>query len=80
MGARVHPNSGAGKIKYDGSDDDTVYEVKDMTKSFSLIAADLYASFVHASRQGKRMVWMVYFRAYDITAIIEIKRGKKTPL
>ena len=80
VGARAHPNSGAGKIKYDGSDDEAVYEVKDMSKSFTLVAADLFASFVHASRQGKRMVWLVYFRKYDITAVIEIKRGRKTPL
>jgi hypothetical protein len=76
-GARVHPNSGAGSIKDDGSDDEYVYEVKDATKSFTLKSKELRATFVRAVRQGKLPMWLVYFGDGDFTAEIRLVPGGK---
>ena len=74
-GARVHPNSGAGSIKEDGSDDDLLYEVKDCRKSFTLKAADLETTFIRAVRQGKMGCWLIYFSDRDITAEVRLLPG-----
>lgn len=60
-GARQHPRSGAGRIKYDGSDDDDLIEVKDANKSHTLQASLLNDLFVTATRQGKDAVYIVTF-------------------
>lgn len=74
-GARVHPMSGAGSIKEDGSDAHNLYEVKLANKSFSLSAKDLKKTLVRAIRQGKQGVWLVYFSDADITAEIRLCPG-----
>ena len=61
MGARVHPNSGAGHIKHDGSDDETLYELKDAGVSHTMKASDLEVLRVRAARQGKDAVYIVTF-------------------
>lgn len=60
-GARQHPRSGAGRIKYDGSTEDAVIEVKDASRSFALNGADLLAAWTIATRQGKDSVWVIRF-------------------
>lgn len=74
-GARVHPNSGAGHIKEDGSDEHLLYEVKDARKTFTLNAKDLKTTFTRALRQGKMGVWLVYFSDQDVTVEIRLIPG-----
>lgn len=69
---RLHPNSGAGKVKFDGSDDDRVVEIKDAVKSYTLNAAYLLDLFRTAARQGKEAHMIVEFP--DITATIIITK------
>lgn len=61
FGARLHPNSGAGKIKFDFSNEDTIFEHKDAAKSHSLNAAVLLDLFRHSARQGKSACYVVQF-------------------
>lgn len=76
-GARLHPMSGAGRIKDDASNDETVFEFKNVLHSHSLKGKDLLALFIRAIRQQKVPVYVVYFEDSDITAEIHIKKGKK---
>lgn len=70
MGLRAHPNSGAGNIKYDASDEDNLVEVKDANKSFTLNAAYLEDLFRTAARQSKTAVIIVKFPDIVIEAIV----------
>ena len=72
-GVRGHPNSGAGKIKYDGSDEDRVVEVKDAAKSFTLNRTYLDALFKNAAKQSKQAVLIVEFPDLTVEAIITRK-------
>lgn len=74
-GAKGHPNSGAGRIKYDGSTKEAIIEVKDAVKSFTLNRSYLLSLFKHAARQGKQAVMVVEFP--DLTAEIRITRHIK---
>lgn len=76
MGARQHPMSGAGRIKEDGSTDESLIEVKDANKSFSLSAADLLQSFKRATQQGKTAVWVIRF-TNGVEATITLRRWKR---
>ena len=58
---RQHPNSGAGRMKYDMSDDDTLLEMKDANKSFTISAAYVEDLFRVATRQGKQAVLVIKF-------------------
>jgi hypothetical protein len=75
-GGRVHPRSGAGKIKDDGSNDEEVMEVKDAKRSHTLKVSELNALFKRAAQQGKEARYLVYFSDDDITAEITLRRGK----
>ena len=72
-GVRLHPNSGAGRIKEDASNDEKVVEFKEANKSFTLNAADLLGTFQRAVRQGKDSVWVIAF-ANGIEAEINLTR------
>lgn len=61
IGLRAHPNSGAGSIKYDASDDETLVEVKDANKSYTISAAYVEDLFRVATRQGKQAVLVIKF-------------------
>jgi hypothetical protein len=74
-GARSHPNSGAGRIKDDGSDDDTIYEVKDANRSITLSGGDLYATWRRGVQAGKEAVWIIRF-ANGITAEVRLEMGR----
>jgi len=74
-GARLHPNSGAGHVKWDGSDEDFLYEIKDTRKSFSLTGSLLRSLFRDAVRQGKQPRLLVRFSEYDLVAEISITPG-----
>ncbi len=72
-GVKGHPNSGAGKIKFDGSDEDCVMEVKDAAKSYTLNRAYLESLFKTAARQGKEAVLVVEFPDLVVEAVIRKK-------
>jgi len=74
LGARVHPNSGALRIKHDASDDETLYEIKDANKSFTLTAEDLNTLWVRAARESKEPVYVVQYKYHGITATITINK------
>jgi hypothetical protein len=74
-GARVHPMSGAGRIKDDGSDDAYLFEIKDAVKSHTLNADDLWALFVRAVRQDREALYLVQFKRHDFVAEIRIIPG-----
>ena len=73
MGGRVHPMSGAGSIKADGSTDDEVIEWKDANKSYTLKAADLEELRRHAIRQGKDGLFIIQFNDPRLRAVIRIE-------
>lgn len=75
-GGRVHPRSGAGSIKDDGSSETEVMEIKDAMISHTLKGKDLFTLFKRAAMQGKDAVYVVYFTAFDLTATIKLTRGK----
>lgn len=75
-GARLHPRSGAGRIKDDASTDDTIIEIKDADRSHTLKGSVLDSLFRRAVRQGKEAQYVIYFTAVDLTATIHLKRGK----
>lgn len=76
-GARVHPMSGAGRIKDDASNDEFQYEFKNVLHSHGLRGKDLLALFKRAIRRGKTPLYVVYFEDADITATIHLTRGMK---
>lgn len=61
MGARLHPRSGAGSIKHDGSDAECLYEIKDAERIFTMKFSELELLHRRAARQGKRGVLLVQF-------------------
>jgi hypothetical protein len=69
--------SGAGRIKFDGSDDDWLYEVKDANKSFALSSQLLYDLYMAAIRQRKSPMLLIYFREHNITAQLTVVPGGK---
>ena len=77
LGAKVHPNSGALRIKHDASDDETLYEIKDANKSFTLKAEDLNTLWVRAVRESKEPVFIVEYKHLGITATISIEKDIK---
>ena len=74
-GARLHPMSGAGTVKFDGSDDDYIFEVKNTRRSFSLSGQLLANMFRLASRQGKQPKLLIRFSDFDLVAEVTITPG-----
>jgi len=75
-GGRVHPRSGAGSIKDDGSSDFEVMEIKDANKSYTLNGKELEGLYRRATRQNKDASFIIYFTGADLTATINITKGK----
>ena len=71
LGARQHPNSGAGRIKYDGSTDTAIVELKEAARSYQLRSSYVEDLFRHAARQGKDATLVVRFPDYMVTCRIE---------
>lgn len=65
-GARPHPRSGAGSIKWDASSEDTLYEMKRVKKSHALNGEYLRSLALSAARQGKQAVYVVTMTDADI--------------
>ena len=74
-GYRLHPGSGAGRIKHDASDEETVIEYKTARKSFALQGQYLQDLFGVAIRQGKEARMEIHFREANVTAHITITKG-----
>jgi len=74
-GGRVHPRSGAGRIKNDGSTREADFEVKHTARSsFTLKGEELKKSWVQAVRSGKeQMMWVIEFEKHGIVAEIIVK-------
>ena len=70
LGIRQHPNSGAGRIKFDGSNEDAVVEVKDANKSFTMNASYLNSIYVNAIKQSKDAVLLIQFPELTVECII----------
>lgn len=75
VGAKLHPNSGAGRIKDDASSDTALYEFKSVGSSHVLNGNILYQLFVRAVRADKDPVYVIYFQEADITATVTLTRG-----
>lgn len=73
-GARLHPNSGAGHIKDDASNAETIFEFKDVAKTHQLSGSALDGLFRRAVRQGKNAKYVVIFKEAGIEAIIDLRR------
>lgn len=76
-GLRLHPRSGAGRIKDDASSDDKVVEFKDAYKTHALKGDDLDKLLRRATQQGKDAEYVVYFNGFDLTATIKVQRGQQ---
>jgi hypothetical protein len=70
IGATVTPMSGAGSIKGDGFDADTMYEVKDAAKQYVLKGSDLDKLYREAVRDGRSPAMLVTFEN-GLTAVIQ---------
>lgn len=75
-GGRVHPRSGAGRIKDDGSSADFLFEIKECLHSHTLNGRPLLDIFRRAVQQGKEARYIIYFKHVDLTADITLRRGK----
>lgn len=60
-GARAHPNSGAGKIPFDGSNEEAVIEVKDAVRSHTISHAYLRRLRKEAAGAGKQGIYVIKF-------------------
>lgn len=69
-GAKVHPNSGAGRIKDDGHDDEAIYEVKDAQKSHTIKAVEIRGLRKRAAEQGKQGVYIIKFPGFTMECFI----------
>lgn len=77
LGARRHPMSGAGNIKWDGDSDTHLFEIKKVRRSFTMSGRYLRDLFVCALRQEKSPTIIVRFDDADVFAIINIVAGAK---
>lgn len=77
-GARLHPRSGAGSIKWDASDEDTLYEMKHVKKSHALNGEYLRRLRLDAAQQGKEAVYIVQMEDAGIEVECHINLKGKT--
>ena len=76
-GAKLHPASGALRIKHDAPDKETLYEIKDANKTYTMNGKELLTLWKRGALELKEPVFIIYFTDSDITATISIKRGKQ---
>lgn len=70
----MHPGSGSGRIKFDGSDETEVMEVKNALTSHTLKGDYLNRLFTHAVQQGKEAVLVIRFERAGIEAEVRLRR------
>jgi len=73
-----HPNSGAGPIKDDAHDEESVYEIKDARKQYTIKADEMLATHRRAIRQGRQAVWVVVFDDLGIEVEMHIHQLRST--
>ena len=76
-GAKVHPASGALRIKHDASDEDILYEIKDANKTYTIKGSEILALWKRANTELKEPVFVVYFTEADLTVTMTITKGKR---
>ena len=74
LGATLHPNSGALRIKHDASDSEKLYEIKDANKTYTLKAEELNELWTRAAREVKTPEFIVEFKHRGVTATISITK------
>ena len=74
LGAKVHPASGALRIKHDASDEMTLYEIKDANKTHTIKAVELLSVWKEAAMAEKEAVYLVKF-TNGITLFGIIQKG-----
>lgn len=72
---RSHPGSGSGRIKLDGSDDETVVEWKEARESFTLKRSLVATIWRQAIGHRKTPVIVVEYPGYRVTMRIERTNG-----
>lgn len=73
-GVRLHPNSGALSIKYDGSTEHSIVEMKDASKSYAMTAKYVGDLFKHASKQSKDAILIIQFPEHIVECAIVRRR------
>ena len=61
LGAKVHPASGALRIKNDASDETILYEIKDANKVHNIKAVELLKLWKEATMADKDAIYLVRF-------------------
>lgn len=74
LGAKVHPASGALRIKHDASDDEILYEIKDANKTHTIKVDELLSVWKEAAMAEKEAVYLVKF-TNGITLYGVIEKG-----
>lgn len=74
-GLRLHPNSGAGHIKWDASDDERLVEMKDAKKTITVNGEYLDKLFRDAVRQGKDAIFIINFVDANVVLEAQIRRA-----
>lgn len=59
--AKVHPNSGAGRIKNDASNDEDDFEFKLANRSHTITSAELHKLYSDAARKGRGAMYVIEF-------------------
>ena len=73
--AKLHPNSGAGKIKNDASSETQLLEFKTTeAKGYRLTAEELLAILLRAQQSGKEAVFVIDFLEHGLRAEIKPTR------
>lgn len=73
-GARAHPGSGSGGIRFDGSTEEDVVEIKAARKSFVMNGAYMDRLYTEAVRQGKDAVMVVVFGEAKLAVECRMRR------
>ena len=73
--AKVHPASGALRIKNDASNDTTLYEIKDANKTHTIKANEIQALWKEAVLSDKEAVYLIKFP--DFVLYCYPVKGKK---
>jgi len=69
-GGRSHPNSGSGGIKWDGSTDDALVEIKEAGKTHAVGGRMLSDLLSAANAQGKDAYYVIQFPGIRLTGKI----------
>lgn len=78
-GAKLHPMSGAGRIKGDYSDDSYVYEHKSVGKQFTLKGSDIASLWRTSTRTKKVPIWIIeYPGGYTATITVSYNPRRDT--